>query len=68
MSKAAWPMVEIVLEPGPHNWGASSPDVPGCVATGKDPESTLASFKEALEFHMSASDEPLGAAAETTTG
>lgn len=60
MSKATWPKVEIVLEPGEHNWSAYSPDVDGCVAVGDDPESTLASFKEALELHMEASDEPLG--------
>jgi len=68
MSKTAWPLIEIVLEPGPNNWSAYSPNVDGCVAVGDDPESTLASFKEALEFHMSASDEPLGSVTATTTG
>lgn len=47
-----WPLVEIVLEPGERNWSASSPDVPGCVATGADPEETLAKFRSALEMHF----------------
>ncbi len=37
------PLIEIVLEPGEHNWGAYGPNVPGCAATGKDRKSTLAS-------------------------
>ena len=42
----------IILVPGPENWGAFSPNVPGCVAIGDTPEEVLASYREALEFHL----------------
>ena len=42
----------IILEPGPNNWGAFSPNVPGCVATGQTPQETLSQFLEALDFHL----------------
>ena len=42
----------IILEPGPNNWGAFSPNVPGCVATGQTPQETLTEFLEALDFHL----------------
>lgn len=42
----------IVFERMPDNWGAYSPDVPGCVATGQTQAETQASFREALEFHF----------------
>ena len=42
----------IILEPGPNNWGAFSPNVPGCVSTGQTAEETLSNFLEALEFHL----------------
>lgn len=44
----------IILQPGPNNWGAFSPDVPGCVSIGDTPEETLSSYLEALEFHLEA--------------
>jgi predicted RNase H-like HicB family nuclease len=34
------------------NWGAYSPDVPGCVATGATQEETEQNFREALSFHF----------------
>ena len=42
----------IILLPGPNNWGAFSPNVPGCVSTGQTAEETLSNFLEALEFHL----------------
>ena len=42
----------IILEPGPNNWGAFSPNVPGCVATGQTPQETLSEFLDALDFHL----------------
>ena len=42
----------IILLPGPENWGAFSPNVPGCVAIGDTSEEALASFKEALIVHL----------------
>lgn len=42
----------VVFEKAEHNWAAYSPDVPGCVATGKTHEEAARNFKEALEFHF----------------
>ena len=42
----------IILLPGPNNWGAFSPNVPGCVSVGATAEETLTNFQEALEAHL----------------
>lgn len=42
----------IILEPGPTNWSAFSPNVPGCAATGQSAQETLAEFLDALDFHL----------------
>lgn len=42
----------VIYEPGKRNWSAFSPDVPGCVATGKDREQTERNFREALTLHL----------------
>ena len=42
----------VVIEKGGNNYSAYSPDVPGCVATGKTVEETISNMKEALEFHI----------------
>jgi predicted RNase H-like HicB family nuclease len=42
----------IILEKGERNYSASSPVVPGCVATGKSVETTLNEMREALVFHI----------------
>ena len=42
----------IVLEPSATGFGAHSPDVPGCVATGATVEQTLSKMREALIFHF----------------
>ena len=42
----------IVLEPSATGFGAYSPDVPGCVATGATVEQTLSEMREALVFHF----------------
>ena len=42
----------VIYEPGERNWSAFSPDVPGCVATGKDREETERNFREALTLHL----------------
>jgi len=49
--------VKVLLEPAGDNWAASSPDVPGVVATGDTAEDALRQFGEALEFHLEASAE-----------
>lgn len=40
----------VIVEKAPSNFSAYSPDVPGCVATGKTIDETLREMKEALEF------------------
>lgn len=42
----------VVIEKGENNYAAYSPDVLGCVTTGKTVEETLEMMKEALEFHF----------------
>ncbi len=42
----------VVLEPSATGYAAYSPDVPGCVATGKTVEETLAEMRSALAFHF----------------
>ncbi len=42
----------VIYEPGKHNWSAFSPDVPGCVATGKNRDETERNFREALTLHL----------------
>ncbi|MDQ3635941.1 MAG: type II toxin-antitoxin system HicB family antitoxin [Acidobacteriota bacterium] len=42
----------IVIEKGKNNYSAYSPDVLGCVVTGKTVEETISNMKEALEFHI----------------
>lgn len=42
----------VVFEKMENNWGAYSPDVPGCVATGETQEECESQFREALEFHI----------------
>ena len=42
----------VVIEKGETNYSAYSPDLPGCIATGKSVEQTLANMRSALEFHL----------------
>jgi predicted RNase H-like HicB family nuclease/predicted RNA binding protein YcfA (HicA-like mRNA interferase family) len=42
----------VVLERGENNWGAYSPDVPGCFAVGDTVEEVRQRFASALEFHF----------------
>ncbi|CAN5252283.1 hypothetical protein BH10ACI1_BH10ACI1_27910 [soil metagenome] len=42
----------VVIEKGENNYSAYSPDVSGCVSTGKTVEETISNMKEALEFHL----------------
>jgi len=42
----------IIIEKGTENYSAYSPDVLGCIATGKTIEKTISEMKEALEFHL----------------
>jgi predicted RNase H-like HicB family nuclease len=42
----------VIIQKAESNYGAYSPDVLGCVATGKTIEETLENMREALEFHL----------------
>lgn len=42
----------IVIEDAGSNYSAYSPDVPGCVATGRTREETERNMREALQFHL----------------
>ncbi len=42
----------VVIERGPRNRSAYSPDVPGCVATGATVEQTLVRMRRALRDHF----------------
>ena len=42
----------VIYEHTENNWAAYSPDVPGCMATGKTKEEAEANFRDALTFHI----------------
>ena len=42
----------VVYERTENNWSAYSPDIPGCMATGKTKEEVENNYKEALAFHI----------------
>ncbi len=42
----------VVVEKAERNWAAYSPDVPGCIATGKTPEEAVKEYAKALKFHL----------------
>lgn len=42
----------IIIEKGPHSYGAYVPDLPGCVAVGDTEEEVRTLIKEAIDFHI----------------
>ena len=42
----------VIIEKGKKNYSAYSPDVPGCIATGKTEKEVKKNMQEALEFHI----------------
>jgi predicted RNase H-like HicB family nuclease len=42
----------VVIEKTESNYSAYSPDLPGCVATGKTREETETNIYEAIRFHL----------------
>ncbi len=42
----------IVIEKTETGYSAYSPDIPGCVSTGKSREEVEKSMQEAIEFHL----------------
>lgn len=44
----------VVYEQAPHNWAAYSPDLPGCVSTGRTRQDVERRMREAIAFHLEA--------------
>lgn len=42
----------IVIEKAKGNYSAYSPDIPGCVATGRTPAETMKRMKKAIMLHI----------------
>ena len=42
----------IVIEPTASGFSAYSPDLPGCISTGKTEDEVQANMHEAIEFHL----------------
>jgi predicted RNase H-like HicB family nuclease len=42
----------IVIEPTPTGFSAYSPDLPGCISTGKTREEVEQNMKDAIAFHL----------------
>ncbi len=42
----------IIIEKAEGNYSAYSPDLPGCVATGKTRDQTSRNMHEAIEMHV----------------
>lgn len=40
------------IDPSATGYSASSPDLPGCIATGASAEAVEANMREAIEFHL----------------
>ena len=47
----------VIMEWTGDNFGASAPDIIGCVATGKTPGEVKQAYASALEFHRQGADE-----------
>lgn len=44
--------MNVIIEKGPHSYGAYVPDLPGCVAVSENEEQVKTLIKEAIEFHI----------------
>jgi predicted RNase H-like HicB family nuclease len=42
----------VIIERAESNYGAYSPDLPGCVATGDTIEEVKENMRDAIEFHL----------------
>jgi predicted RNase H-like HicB family nuclease len=42
----------VILEPGPENWGAHVPDLPGCMTVGEMREEAAALIRDAVATHI----------------
>ena len=60
----------VVIEPTATGFSAYSPDLPGCVATGRTRETVEQSIREAVGFHLDglrAEGQPVPAASAVAT-
>jgi predicted RNase H-like HicB family nuclease len=57
----------VVIEKTESNFSAYSPDLPGCIATGKTCEDAESSMYEALTFHLQGLQEDNIAIAESSS-
>jgi predicted RNase H-like HicB family nuclease len=44
----------VIYEKGPTSWGASVPDLPGCIAVGANRQEVESLIREAIEAHLDA--------------
>jgi predicted RNase H-like HicB family nuclease len=44
----------VIYEKGPTSWGATVPDLPGCIAVGATREEAEILIREAIEGHLEA--------------
>ncbi len=44
----------VILEKGPNSWGASVPDLPGCVAAAETKQEVIDLITEAVPLHLEA--------------
>ena len=42
----------VVIERGPNSYGASVPDLPGCIAVGRTPDEVERLIQEAIGAHL----------------
>ena len=42
----------VIVEKATGNYSAYSPDLPGCIATGKTPEEAKQNMQQAVEMHI----------------
>ncbi len=42
----------VVIEKGARNYSAYSPDIPGCIATGRTRAQTAQRIRQAIRFHL----------------
>ncbi len=42
----------VIVEKAKRNYSAYSPDLPGCVATGRTPQETKRRMQEAIQMHI----------------
>jgi len=44
----------VIYEKGPSSWGATVPDLPGCIAVGATRQEAETLIREAIEAHLEA--------------